>query len=53
MMDQTRITIMLNRKIQLKLRDVQAKKLKRTNQSVSFSSVINEILAGVLKVKID
>jgi len=48
-----RATIVLNDKVFAKLRDVQAKKLKRSTKAVSLSAVINEILAGVLKVKID
>ncbi len=48
-----RVTIVLHDKLVKKIREIQAKKLRRTTKAVSFSSVINEILAGVLKVKID
>ena len=48
-----RATIVLNDKLVKKIHEIQAKKIRRSNKSVSFSGVINEILAGVLKVKLD
>lgn len=48
-----RVTIILHDKLVKKIRDIQATKLRRSNKSVSFSGVISEILAGVLKVKIN
>lgn len=52
-MTQARITIMLDEKLQRKIREMQAKQLRESNQSVSFSSVINKILADALKVKLE
>ena len=48
-----RVTIVLHDKLVKKIHDIQATKIRRSSTSVSFSGVINEILAGVLKVKID
>lgn len=48
-----RVTIVLHDKLVTKIRGIQATKLRRSTKSVSFSAVINEILAGVLKVKLD
>jgi len=44
-----RITIMLNSDIAKKLRNLQAKKLRETSSSVSFSRIVNEILEIGLK----
>ncbi|MBS3925599.1 MAG: hypothetical protein KGZ34_02745 [Nitrosarchaeum sp.] len=44
-----RITIMLNSDIAKKLRSLQAKKLRESASSVSFSRIINEILEKGLK----
>ena len=44
-----RITIMLDSEIAKKLRNLQAKKLKESSSSVSFSKVVNEILEKGLK----
>ena len=44
-----RITIMLNSEIAKKLRSLQAKKLKETLSSVSFSRIVNEVLEKGLK----
>ncbi|MCA9811363.1 MAG: hypothetical protein KC483_00680 [Nitrosarchaeum sp.] len=44
-----RITIMLDSEIAKKLRNLQAKKLKETSSSVSFSKIVNEILEKGLK----
>lgn len=52
-MDQVRITVMLNSKLQSKLRDLQARRIKETNKSTSFSQILNEVLADTLKVKLD
>lgn len=39
-----RITIMLNSDIAKKLRNMQAKKIKESASSVSFSRIVNEVL---------
>jgi hypothetical protein len=39
-----RITIVLDEKILLKLRQTQARKIIKTNKAVSLSSIINETL---------
>ncbi len=44
-----RITIMLDSNIAKKIRTLQAKKIKESSSSVSFSRVINEILEKGLK----
>ena len=44
-----RITIMLDSEIAKKLRNLQAKKLKESSSSVSFSKIVNEILEKGLK----
>jgi len=44
-----RITIMLNSEIAKKLRALQAKRLKESVTSVSFSRIINEVLEKGLK----
>ncbi|WP_428325605.1 hypothetical protein [Nitrosopumilus sp.] len=44
-----RITIILNSELSKKLRNLQAKKLKESPSSVSFSRVINEVLEKGLK----
>jgi len=44
-----RVTIMLNSDIAKKLRTLQAKRVKESASSVSFSRVVNEILASGLK----
>ena len=46
-----RVTIMLEEDLVKKLRDIQAKKIKDNNDSVSFSEVINEVLESQLKKK--
>lgn len=48
-----RITFMLNDKLFTKLREIQSKKLRNSVKTVSFSSIINEVLAEALKVKLD
>lgn len=44
-----RITIVLDDDIQKKLREKQAKKIKETSSSVSFSNVLNETLRKCIK----
>ena len=44
-----RITIMIDYDIDKKLRLIQAKQISKTNSSVSYSSVINEVLRRQLK----
>lgn len=44
-----RITIMLDEDVAKKLRNIQAKQLKNSTASVSFSKVINETLKKTLK----
>jgi len=44
-----RITIMLNSDIAKKLRALQAKQVKESLSSVSFSRIINEVLEKGLK----
>ena len=39
-----RITIMLNSGIAKKLRTLQAKKIKESSSTVSFSRIINEVI---------
>jgi len=45
----TRITIMLEDELQKKLRDKQAKLIKQSNKSVSFSQVVNQTLNDAIK----
>jgi hypothetical protein len=42
---------MLDDDLVKKLHDVQAKQIKESNESISFSQVINEALASELKKK--
>ena len=44
-----RITIMLNSEIAKKLRLLQAKKIKDSSSTVSFSRIVNEVLEKGLK----
>ena len=44
-----RITIMLNGDIAKKLRSLQAKKIKESSSTVSFSRIVNEVLEKGLK----
>ena len=44
-----RITIMIDDDIDKKLRLIQAKQISKTSSSVSYSSVINEVLQRQLK----
>jgi len=39
-----RVTITLDNTLVSKIRDIQAKKISETKKSVSFSSVINDLL---------
>ena len=49
MMDQERITIMLDKETHRKIRLIQASKIRKSNKSISFSSVMNEILRKGLR----
>jgi len=44
-----RITIMLDDDLLKKLHEIQAKQIKESSQSVSFSTVLNETLRKKLK----
>lgn len=44
-----RLTIMLNSEIAKKLRLLQAKKIKDSSSTVSFSRIVNEVLEKGLK----
>jgi len=46
-----RITIVLDDDIDKKLRLLQAKAIQNTNSSVSFSKIMNEVLAKGIKSK--
>ena len=49
MLEQDRITIMLDKESHRKLRILQAAKIRKTNSSVSLSSVINETIKKGLR----
>ena len=44
-----RITIMLDDDLVKKLHEIQAKQIKETSESVSFSGVLNEMIRKKLK----
>ena len=44
-----RITVMLNSDIAKKIRALQAKKIKETSSTVSFSRIVNDVLEKGLK----
>ena len=44
-----RVTIVLDYEVDKKIRELQAKEIRRTSSSVSFSKVINELLRNSLK----
>jgi len=44
-----RLTVMLNSDIAKKLRALQAKQIKETSSTVSFSRIVNEVLEKGLK----
>ena len=44
-----RVTIMLEEDLLKKLHEIQAKKIKETTESVSFSGILNETLRKSLK----
>jgi len=46
-----RVTIMLDDELVKKLHDIQARQIKESNDSISFSQVINEALKDHLKKK--
>ncbi len=47
-----RTTILLDEILHSKLREIQARSIKRTEKSISFSSTVNLILAKQLGVKL-
>lgn len=49
MLEQDRITIMLDKESHKKLRILQANKIRKTNGSVSLSSVINDAIRKGLR----
>lgn len=49
MLEQDRITIMLDKESHKKLRLIQANKIRKTNGSVSLSSVINDAIKKGLR----
>ena len=44
-----RITVMIDEDLLKKLHEIQAKKIKETSESVSFSFVLNEVIRKNLK----
>lgn len=46
-----RITIVMDDDLVKKLHEIQAKKIRESSKSVSFSAVLNECLASELKKK--
>jgi hypothetical protein len=44
-----RVTIVINDELMIKLRNLQAKKIKESHQFVSFSKLLNELLISGLK----
>jgi len=44
-----RVTIVINDELMIKLRNLQAKKIKEYHQFVSFSKLLNELLISGLK----
>jgi hypothetical protein len=44
-----RVTIVINDELMIKLRNLQAKKIKESHQFVSFSKLLNELLISSLK----
>ena len=44
-----RVTVTIEDKLMVKLRNIQAKKLKNQTESVSFSKILNEIIEKGLK----
>ncbi len=44
-----RITIMIDDELVKKLRDMQAKQIKESSRSVSFSNVLNQVVEKGLK----
>ena len=45
----TRITVMLNSDLDKKIRHIQAKMIKESNASVSFSKALNQVLRKSLE----
>jgi len=48
-MARCRITIMIDSEINKKIRNLQAQQIKKTNSSVSYSKVVEQLLAKSLK----
>ena len=48
-MSSKRITIMIDEEVLKKLRDLQAKQIRETSESVSLSAVLNQMLRKNLK----
>ncbi len=46
-----RVTVMLDDELMLKLRNLQAKKMRKSAHSVSFSSLLNKLVEEGLKKK--
>jgi len=44
-----RITIMMDSELHKKIRNLQAQQIKKTNSSVSFSKVVDQLLAKSIK----
>ena len=44
-----RVTIVINDELMIKLRNLQAKKIKESHQFVSFSKLLNDLLISGLK----
>ena len=44
-----RVTIVINDELMIKLRNLQAKKLRESHQFVSFSKLLNDLLISGLK----
>lgn len=47
-----RITIAIDTEVERKLRTMQAELIKKTNKSVSFSHVLNDVLKEGLEMKV-
>lgn len=45
-----RVTIMITKELDMKVRKKQAQLIQKLNETVSFSRVVNEVLAGKYKL---
>ncbi len=45
-----RVTIMVNSELDKKLRRKQAKLIEKLNKTISYSSVVNDVLSGKYKL---